>query len=108
MAWSMPERVAIMGMTWRCEAVRTSSWAMKFSGSLMARYSSSPRVRTGTTPNFLARFLETYLVISGSMSAEDRSIKSMPSCIIRASISWRSVMMPSAMRYSPRRIFFSF
>ena len=44
------------------------SWAMKLSGSAMARYSSSPFVRTGTTVNFFARFFGTTLVISAGMS----------------------------------------
>jgi len=82
---SIDSELAIMGMTFFCVAVRTSSIAGKSSGSAIARYRSLPATRTGTTLFFLARFLVSICAISGEIFALARSIYSTPSCICRTS-----------------------
>ena len=62
-----------MGITWRCVAALTSSMAIKFSGSAMARYSSLRVARTGTTWYFWAMFLGRIWAISGESSMAFKS-----------------------------------
>ena len=100
--------VATIGTTRLRVAFFTASMAMKFSGSLMARYTSSGVVRTGTTLYWRATFFEITRLISGSRSIADRSMNSTPSCICSASMRPASVMTSSAMSSSPRRRFVSF
>ena len=100
--------VVTIGMTRFRVAFFTASMAMKFSGSLMARHTSSGEVRTGTTLYWRATFLLITRLSSGSRSIAERSTNSTPSCICSASMRPASVMTPSAMSSSPRRRFVSF
>ena len=108
LARSMPSAVVIMGTTRRWVATRTSSWAIKFRGSLMARYRVLPWSRTGVTPYFLAMFRGSTSTSWGSGSTVDRSTNSMPSCKRRVSMSCCSVMIPSSISSSPSRFLVSF
>ena len=60
--------VVTIGMTRFRVAFFTASMAMKFSGSLMARHTSSGEVRTGTTLYWRATFLLITRLSSGSRS----------------------------------------
>ena len=78
--------VVTIGMTRFRVAFFTASMAMKFSGSLMARHTSSGEVRTGTTLYWRATFLLITRLSSGSRSIAERSTNSTPSCICSASM----------------------
>ena len=88
----MASFVDTMGTIRRRVAVRASSWAMKFMGSLMATNTSSGVALTGTMLYFFAMFLGMVCVRSVGRMTFVRSIKSMPSCMHRTSMSSFSVM----------------
>ena len=84
--------VDTMGMMRRRAAARASSCAMRFIGSLMARYTSSGVTFTGTMLYFLARLFGMTFVSSVGRMTLERSTKSMPSCMHKTSMSSFSVM----------------